>query len=50
VSHHSATGGAGKPSVAGQNVVSQNADHEGEPLSQQEIEAIRQRLESLGYL
>lgn len=49
VSHHSATGGAGKPSVEGPKVVSRNA-REGEPLSQQEIEAIRQRLESLGYL
>lgn len=50
VSHHSATGGAGKPSVEGPKVVSRNAAREGEPLSQQEIEAIRQRLESLGYL
>jgi hypothetical protein len=50
VSHHSATGGAGKPSVEGQKAVARNEAREGEPLSQQEIEAIRQRLESLGYL
>jgi hypothetical protein len=52
VSHHSATGQAVKPSIgrvapaANQPAPRSN----GEPLSQQEIEAIRQRLESLGYL
>ena len=50
VSHHSATGRAGKPAVDRRTTVSRLADHEGEPLSQEEIEAIRQRLESLGYL
>ena len=51
VSHHSATGQAGKPSM--ERVAppaKQTTPSNGEPLSQQEIEAIRQRLESLGYL
>jgi 4-aminobutyrate aminotransferase-like enzyme len=51
VSHHSAAGAAGKPSLSIPAPAVRSAPQvEAEPLSQQEIEAIRQRLESLGYL
>jgi hypothetical protein len=50
VSHHSATGQAVKPAVNPEPAVRQSGRVDAEPLSQQEIEAIRQRLESLGYL
>jgi hypothetical protein len=51
VSHHSAAGAAGKPSLSGRATeVRTDPKVETEPLSQHEIEAIRQRLESLGYL
>jgi hypothetical protein len=51
VSHHSAAGAAGKPTLTRRApAVRSEPRAEAEPLSQQEIEAIRQRLESLGYL
>ncbi|MEA2508702.1 MAG: hypothetical protein QOG21_784 [Actinomycetota bacterium] len=51
VSHHSAARAAGKPSLrAPASAVKSAPRVDAEPLSQQEIEAIRQRLESLGYL
>jgi hypothetical protein len=51
VSHHAGTGAATKPSLERREPGDGgNSRPEGEPLSQQEIEAIRQRLESLGYL
>jgi hypothetical protein len=51
VSHHSAAGAAGKPTLTRRSsTVGTEPRVEAEPLSQQEIEAIRQRLESLGYL
>lgn len=50
VSHHSATGQPIKPAVNPAPAARQSGRVDGEPLSQQEIEAIRQRLESLGYL
>jgi hypothetical protein len=51
VSHHSAAGATGKPTLTRRSSTARTERQvEGEPLSQQEIEAIRQRLESLGYL
>jgi hypothetical protein len=50
VSHHSATGQPVKPTVNPEPAIRQRGRVDAEPLSQQEIEAIRQRLESLGYL
>jgi hypothetical protein len=51
VSHHSAARSAGKPTLTRRaSTVRSEPAVEAEPLSQHEIEAIRQRLESLGYL
>jgi hypothetical protein len=51
VSHHTSAEAAVKPSISRRPIAPRrDAPAEGEPLSQQEIEAIRQRLESLGYL
>jgi hypothetical protein len=51
VSHHAGTEAATKPPLERRNPAGgSDSRPEGEPLSQQEIEAIRQRLESLGYL
>jgi hypothetical protein len=50
VSHHSTIAQSVKPSVSRPRGVRTGAGADPEPLSQQEIEAIRQRLESLGYL
>jgi hypothetical protein len=47
VSHHAAGGGI--PGIAGTPAPPQQ-ETEVDPLNPQEIEAIRQRLESLGYL
>lgn len=48
VSHHGVTD-AGRPPLRAPGSAADTRP-EGEPLSQREIEAIRQRLESLGYL
>jgi hypothetical protein len=50
VSHHTATGQPVKPDVGLPPPAARSGGADAEPLSQQEIEAIRQRLESLGYL
>jgi hypothetical protein len=51
VSHHTTAEAAVERSVSRlPSAPRREAPAEGEPLSQQEIEAIRQRLESLGYL
>ena len=51
VSHHTGTGAVTKPPLERRKPAEGvDSPTEGEPLSQQEIEAIRQRLESLGYL
>jgi hypothetical protein len=51
VSHHAGTGAATMPPLERPKTADgSDSRAEGEPLSQQEIEAIRQRLESLGYL
>jgi hypothetical protein len=50
VSHHASSAPAVKPSVERRAPVKPEGSPDAEPLSTQEIEAIRQRLESLGYL
>jgi hypothetical protein len=50
VSHHASPAPAIKPSVDRRAPAKPSRASEAEPLSTQEIEAIRQRLESLGYL
>jgi hypothetical protein len=51
VSHHSAAGAAGKPTLSRRTSAPRSDPQaDAEPLSPHEIEAIRQRLESLGYL
>ena len=50
VSHHASSTPSTKPSADRRASAKQEGPSDTEPLSAQEIEAIRQRLESLGYL